>query len=239
MTTAPSPIPLDPRDGGALNWFDHVDENFRVTLAFFGTTYPHGKSDRQREAWLIEQLRDNASAGRQHFFFYPLAHKGMALDFQFTRESGPAPGWMTVEGTVPLAQLFLLPNEQPALELARMKEFLTWVDDRVKGQGKDGSDARIQWFRGGYGSRGLEAAGFADDAAREALTQDLKAWHEKPWFERWYAANMKGFAKVRMGPHCWLSMASLVPSRQHAKVWDEIKAAQAAEKATAQATPKP
>lgn len=223
--TKPTTIPLDPRDGGALNWFDYLDENFRVPLGFFGTTYPKDKGERQREAWLIEQLRNGTSTSRQHFFFYPLAHKGLSLDFQFTREHAlsPSPDWTTVEGTVPLAQLFLLPNEQPALELARMKEFLTWVDERVRGQGGDGYDARIQWFRGGYNSRGLEAAGFADKALQQALTEDLKAWHEKPWFQRWYAANMKGFAKVRMGPHCWLSMASLVPCRKHAQLWDEIE----------------
>ena len=202
------PIPLHPRYGGALNWFDHLDEAHRVRLEFIDRPYP--PTPALQERWLIHQLREDCY---QNFFFEPLAHRGLALDFQ-AEESVPRGSqrffWTT--GTVPLAQLFLLPNENPAEELDQMKAFLTWVQDQVTEQGNDERDARIQWFRGGR-ERGLEAAGFEDKSKQAALTQALQKWREHPWFDAWYRANLRGLGKVRRGPHCWLAMPSLLPQR--------------------------
>lgn len=218
MTTEPlsqEPIALRPPEGGALNWFDHQDENHRVRIEFFSDERFPSTPSRQ-EAWLLDNLR---LAGEQRFFFRTLAVKGLRLEFEVLEEGS----YYTV-GTVPLAQLFLLPNQDPATELAQMKEFLAWVDERIKGQGRDGRDATIQWFRGGYASRGLEAAGFIDKALQKQLDEDLQAWREKPWFDAWYRLNMKNFSRVHTGPHSWLSLNSLVPCRFMARLRAEREA---------------
>lgn len=206
-------IPTEPRQGGALDWFDLVDETHRVQMPVIGKRYP--KTPKAQEAWLIDHLRNDLLY--QGFFCAPLAHKGMALDFQVIHEEPAArDNWGWTVGTVPLAQLFLLPNENPAEELAQMKAFLTWVYERLQGQGENGRQGRLQWYRSGRrNGRGLEAAGFEDKAKRDALTQDIQAWREQPWFEAWYQANLKGLGRVRLGPHCWWPLHSLraVPVR--------------------------
>lgn len=207
-----TPIPLDPREGGALNWLDMVDEEGRVVIEFLGPAYPNAPNS--QEAWLIEQLRED---NHQVFFFRTLAHRGMNLDFQLI-ESRPLNRFSLTRGSVPLAQLLSMPNEDPATELAQMREFLEWVDTKRQGVGRDGGEATIQWYRGGYRQRGLEWAGVKDDATREQLNEKLSQWRQKPWFQRWYDTNMTGFSKVRMGPHCWLAMSSLVPDRQWAQL---------------------
>lgn len=203
------PIPLDPRDGGALNWFDLADEQGRVVMELF-TQHPP-KTPKALESWLIQKLRNDM---HQSFFFRTLAHKGMKLDSEILHQKKHQnAAWSRVYVRVPLAQLFLLPNENPQQELEQLRGFLQWVDDNRQTTGRDGREATIQWFRGGYRSRGLEWAGVAEVADKERLNQELDSWREKPWFQQWYQANMDGLAKVRMGPHCWFSMASLVQDR--------------------------
>lgn len=207
------PISFNPMQGGALDWFDHLDDKHRVCVRFLGPPYPENGTARQRETWLIQRLQEKHEQG---FFFLNLARKGMALDFQDI-EVHPSswPDWRETLGTVPLAQLFLLPNENPAEELAQMKEFLTWLDARLDNQGPSFRDGSVQWYRDGYEEAGLEAAGFEDEAKQDALTQDLQSWREKPWFEAWYRANLAGFGKLRLGPHCWSSLRSLVACRAY------------------------
>lgn len=206
------PIPLKPDlDGGALNWFDHLDEQHRACLRFLGPTYPASGTAGQRERWLIDRLRETHE---QQFFFLNLAHKGMALDFQEV-ETHPF-GWSDLsytQGKVSLAQLFLLPNENPAEELAQLHSFLSWLDVRLDNQGQKGRDGTVQWGRQGYSDTGLKANGFADPAAGQALTQEIQQWRSQPWFEAWYRANLAGFGKVRLGPYCWSTLTSLVPNR--------------------------
>lgn len=213
-STSPStcfPIPTDRLFGGALDWFDHLDDQHRVRVRFFGPPYPTQGTQSQRDSWVIQALRQ---PNDQAFFFANLAHKGLALDFQVlgTRPTG-RPDCAEVVGTVPLAQLLLLPNEHPAEELAQMKAFLTWLDARLDNQGPDLFDGSVQWYRNGYAQSGLKAVGFADPAAAEALNQDLAAWRQEPWFEAWYRANMAGFGKIRLGPYCWAPLSSLVKCR--------------------------
>lgn len=209
-------IPLDPRDGGALNWLDMVDDQHQVLLEFMGPRYP--KTPDAQKAWLTQMLRNNR---HQEFFFRPLANKGLKLVFSFVegRETG-WPDTFITRGTVPLAQLLSLPNVDPKAELAQMREFLEWVDTRRQQVGSEGCEATIQWFRSGYNNRGLEWAGVEDSQTRERLNEELVVWREKPWFDQWYKTNMDGFAKVRMGPDCWLGMASLVPER----IWASLRA---------------
>lgn len=214
MTNALSslPIPLKPDlDGGALNWFDHLDEQHRVCLRFLGPTYPASGTAGQRERWLIDRLRETHE---QQFFFLNLAHKGMALDFQ-EAQSVPSCWHDTpyTQGKVPLAQLLLLPNENPAEELAQLHDFLSWLDARLDNQGPNFRDGTVQWYRQGYSHTGLKANGFADPAAGQALTQEIQRWRSQPWFEAWYRANLAGFGKVRLGPYCWSTLTSLVQCR--------------------------
>jgi hypothetical protein len=166
------PIELDRRDGGAMTWFDHLDAKFRVPIEFMGPAYP--KTAKQLEAWLIKQLREDTSQG---FFFRTLAHPGMALDFKLLQcQPTGNPAFFITTGTVPLAQLFLLPNVDPEQELREMKDMLAWLDGQLAGQGPKGRDGTVQWFRGGYRNRGLEAASFQDEEKREALNLALANW---------------------------------------------------------------
>lgn len=215
----PPTIPMDSREGGPLHWFEYLDADFRVPIEFFGAAYP--KTEKQQEKWLIDQLRGYRTIP---FFCRLLARKGLALDFQVT--STKKTGWpkdFFTTGTVPLAQLFSLPNEQPAEELANMKRFLSWLDDQLKGQGEKGRDACIQWYRGGYNDRGLEAAGFEDKTKQEALDQALKAWRKEAWFEAWFRKNMEHLARVRIGPHCWFALSNLCGDRYYQRLREEVK----------------
>lgn len=199
----PTPICTD-RNGGALDWIDQADEHQRVCMQFMGDPYP--KTPKAQEAWLIRQLREEDYQG---FFFEPLAHKGLALDAQLMAEKPcNRPGWNVTLISVPLAQLFLLPNENPAQELAQMKAFLTWVENQVQGQRENGRNGRIQWFRS-PGKRGLEMVWFEDKAKQAEANQALQAWREQPWFEAWHRANLKGLSKIRRGPHCWWGSPAL------------------------------
>lgn len=205
------PISFNPLVSGALDWFDHVNEEHRVYVQLLGPPYPENGTARQRETWLIQRLREKHEQG---FFFLNLAHKGMALDFQDVEEHPSHwPEWRETFGAVPLAQLFLLPNENPAEELAQMKAFLTWLDARLDNQGPGLRDGTVHWYRIGYTEAGVEAGGFEDKAKQDALTKDIQAWRKQPWFEAWYRANLAGFGKVRMGPHLWTPAVSLVESR--------------------------
>ncbi len=204
-------IPLEPRDGGALSWFDYLDDDLRVPIGFFGGHYP--KTPTQRRAWLIRMLREQ---DHNRLFFRLLAHRDMVLDFQLTEVKKTGwPEYSHTVGTVPLAQLLSLPNVDPAEELEQMRGFLAWLDQQVAGNGRNGGDAHIQVFRGGYNSRGIEAAGFADPTKRETLEQDLKNWRKKAWFEAWYQTKMKELSRVRMNAHCWFPLDSLVEDRRY------------------------
>lgn len=214
-----STIPMDPREGGPLHWFEYADAEFRVPIEFFGEHYP--RTPKQQETWLLKMLRGYRA---NLFFLRLLSRKGLNLDFRLTevKKTGWPDKSYTI-GTMPLAQLFSLPNENPAEELAQMKAFLTWLDVQLKEQGDRGRDACIQWYRGGYGNRGLEAAGFAEDAKRDALDQALKEWRKEPWFEAWYQKNMEHLGRVRMGPHCWFALSDLSGDREHLRYMEEIR----------------
>lgn len=211
-------IPMNSRDGGPLNWFEYLDADFRVPIEFFGRAYP--KTAKQQEAWLIEMLRSHSA---HQFFCRLLARKGLALDFQVTsiKKTCWPEDFYTI-GTVPLAQLFSLPNENPAEELARMKEFLTWLDEQLKGQGKKGDDATLHVFRGGYNSRGMGAAYFKDDDKKAELNRALQERRKEPWFEAWHQKMMEHLGRVRMGPHCWFTLTDLQGDREYYRLLAEM-----------------
>lgn len=210
-------IPMERRYGGPLNWFDYLDADFRVPIEFFGKPYP--KTAKQQEAWLIEMLR---SHNTHEFFGRLLSRKGLALDFQVTkvRKTG-WPDQVVTIGTVPLAQFLSLPNERPAEELAQMKEFLTWLDDQLNGQGKNEDDAALHVYRGGYNHRGMGPAYFKDDHKKEALAQALLEWRKKPWFKAWYEKMMEHLGRVRAGPHCWFTLTHLQGDRKYFRLMAE------------------
>lgn len=206
----PPTIPMNSRDGGPLNWFEYLDADFRVPIEFFGRPYP--KTSKQQERWLIEMLGSHSA---HRFFCNLLARKGLALDFQVTRIKKT--GWPDKEftiGTVPLAQLLSLPNENPAEELAQMKAFLTWLDAQIEGQGDNGSDATLQLFRSGYSRRGMDLCHFKDEDEGKARTLALQEWRKQPWFEAWYQKMMEHLGRVRLGPHCWFTLTDLQGDRE-------------------------
>ena len=207
-----TPIPLEPYEGGALNWFDHMDADHRVLIELPGDCSESVRGERGRETRLVKALRETSHQG---FFFQTLAHKGMALDHRLV-SSRPCvwPDRWHNCFSVPLAELFLLPNQNPAQELAQIKAFLTWVDQQRQGKGPGGREANIQWFRGGYRERGLEWAYVEDREVARNLNAELQGWRKQAWFEQWFRANLQGLAKTRMGPHCWFPMGSLVRDRQ-------------------------
>ena len=211
-------IPMDRRDGGPLNWFDYLDGEGRVPVAFFGKPYP--KTEKQREAWLIEMLRSTRSQG---FFCRLLARKGLALDFQVTssRPTGWPESFYTC-GTVPLAQLFSLPNENPREELAQMKAFLTWLDEQLKGQGEKGNDASLQVFRAGHGRNGMDLVHFKDEDEGKARTLALQEWRKQPWFEAWHQKMMEHLGRVRLGPHCWFTLTDLQGDREYLQLLEQM-----------------
>ena len=181
-----------------------------------------------REKWIRATLRDIT---HQEFYFLPNTHKGMALQAEVlaTGKVGFA-GHCEIALRIPLAQIFGLPNENPKEELAQLREFFAFVDERSVGRGPDGRDARLQWFRGGYNSRGLEWVGFEDEAVGKACAKELEAWMEKPILKEWKARNLAGWGKVRMGPHCWATQSSLVPDRHWQKILAESDILYAARK---------
>lgn len=211
-------IPLDRRDGGPLNWFDYLDSEGRVPVEFFGKPYP--KTDKQREAWLIDMLRSSRSQG---FFCRLLARKGLRLDFQMT-ESRPT-GWpdsFYTLGTVPLAQLFSLPNENPAEELAQMKAFLTWLDEQIKGRGENGNDASLQVFRAGHGRSCMNLVHFQDEDEQKARNLALQEWRNQPWFEAWHRKMMEHLGRVRLGPYCGFTLTDLQGDREYLQFLEQM-----------------
>lgn len=212
-------IPLDPREGGALDWFDKCDSEHRVILDIFGSKAPKGKQAFER--WLIETLRE---LPHQQFFFYPNTHKGMALSAEVIGECPT--GWPEHTHTalrIPLAQIFGLPNQNAALELDQMRDFLTFVDQRGRGLGKDGRDTYLQWYRSGHGNRGIEWAGILDKDEARAATVDLEAWLAKPGMKEWKKGQLDGLSRVRLSPHCWFSMSALVQDRWYLAQMDGMK----------------
>ena len=210
-------IPLDPRDGGALDWFDRCDEEHRVILVVHTT--PEPSSPAAREKWLRETLCD---LQWQSFYFYPNTHKNMALQAEVlaTGKIGFAGHCQTVL-RIPLAHIHGLPNENPKEELAQLREFFEFIDARGAGQRDEGGDASLQWYRSGYGNRGLDWVGFKDEAVGEACKKELESWLEKPILKEWKARNLAGWGKLRNGPHCWATMPSLVPDRRWQRILEE------------------
>lgn len=200
------PIPTDPGDGGALNWFDCLDSEGCVRIILVAEPVPSAVEKHQ--AWVKKALDESYG---QPFFFVPRALSTTPMAFHLEgicNKNGVGSALLCL----PLTHLFLLPNERPDEELANMKAFLTWLDERLKGQNKDGDDATICWER--VGKADLQALSFKDDQARDALNADLKAWRKQPWFEAWHLANTTALKRLPRGRHFWFDLSSLVPSRR-------------------------
>jgi len=200
------PIPTYPSEGGALNWFDPLDSEGRVRLIL--TANPIPPTPKDHKDWVIKALEESYD---QTFFFMPRSLSTAPLDIQLCSVNNDEEVGSAVV-CLPLTQLFLLPNERPAEELAHMKAFLTWLDERLKGQNKDGDDATICWAR--VGKVELQPMYFKDEKARRALEIDLKAWRDQPWFEAWHRANTTALKRLPRGRHFWFDIPSLVPSRR-------------------------
>lgn len=200
------PIPTYPSEGGALNWFDHLDGEGRVRLILTATPVPSMPKD--HKDWVLKAFDESYE---QPFFFLPRALATTPLDIQLCSVSNDEDVGSAVV-CLPLTQLFLLPNERPAEELGHMKAFLTWLDERLKGQGQDGDDATICWGR--VGKAELQALYFKNEQARCALDADLKAWKNQPWFEAWHHANTTALKRLPADRHFWFDLPSLVPSRR-------------------------
>lgn len=210
--TQPAPLPIHTDDflGGALNWFDLMDTEGRVRVILVGNPIPSAVE--KHPAWVKKALKEDH---RQPFFFMPRALSTAPMAFHLEKPSNEKYQSATVGSAhlcLPLTQLFLLPNENPAEELAQMKAFLTWLDDRLKGQNKDGDDATICWSKVGHVD--LHPMYFKDEEARRALEADLKAWRNQPWFEAWFQANAAALKRLPRDRHFWFDLSSLVPCRR-------------------------
>ena len=198
---------------GPLDWLDIAQsrEDLRLPVEILDERYYSSlKTDVAREKWLVKNLRHSNLA-----FFHPLFHVGMGMNWQNadTREKRLG-DFISHRGTLSLTRLFGLPDENPAKELEQYRGFLQWIQDKRNEVGNPlPTSVSVQWFRGGYNSRGLEWAGMKgagvseEDQAR--WNQELQDWRKQPWFEALYKRNMEGLARVRIGPHCWFRMGEL------------------------------
>ena len=211
--TAMSTIFLDDHfNGGLLAWTELALERPGLDLPLelsVDTTDQGLRSPAGRDAWLVKALRRNCFCS----FLLPLLHTGRGLTWKTdsTRMWGDTP---MVTGRTSAAPLFGLDPDHARRDLESYRELLRWVQAREAALGPD-ARVGLQWFRGGYRSRGLEwygltAAGL-NDTEQDEWRLELAERQRAPWCAAWTARNLDGLARVRLGPHCWFSMKSLRP----------------------------
>lgn len=196
---------------GPLDWVDiaQARDDLRLPVQFM-TEQPYGalRTDHGRERWLVQNLRNSNIA-----FFQPLFHLGFGMNWKPSGETKSGQ-FTNSRGTLSLTRLFGLPDKDPAQELEQYRGFLQWIQDKRNELGNPfPTTVSVQWFRGGYNSRGIEWAGIKEVGLNENQVahweQELQDWRKQPWFEALYKKNMDGLARVRIGPHCWFRMGEL------------------------------
>lgn len=203
MTPVLNPIALDDHALSVLDWFDQVDDQHRVVLVLDSDS-PLPAAASARAKWFqaaFEHVRN------LEFVLTPFTATGHQRRIEVTQVQGPTarPPWPTPQVTVrlPLTDLWGLPGDDPAQELAQLRGFLTWVKDKTN-SAPGPHLPYLQWFRGGSTSRGLEWAG-VEEPVRQAWTHELQAWHDEPWFQAWHTATLAHWRHRWPGIHSWAS----------------------------------
>lgn len=209
----------EPELGGPLDWFDFADSEGRVLWRQPSRSkpFPANRSYDTQRAW----LKDCFEFSRPGFFFtLYTAHP----DTTAVRDMGTDKrGYRFF--SFPLTDLMGLPGKDHATELAQLKGFLEWVDEQADTYSEPLPANRIslQWFRGGYNSRGLEWSGICDlsETTQQALNEGLAQWEEQPWFATWKKTQLDRMARLRFGPHMWLRHDDLRADRRTAFLRDK------------------
>jgi len=164
------------------------------------------ESPKDRNAWLQAVWSGTGTNRIPSFFSAPLV--AGRIDVPCSRVAcgrmARGSGFQTIRFS--LAAFLRLPGDAPVEELGRLRGFFEWAADVAAATGLDQRDApQLQWFRCGR-ERGLEWAGWPDDAHRSEREHSLQAWREQTWFARWHDDTLAAFRRRRSPPHTWYRM---------------------------------
>ena len=189
LSFMPKRLYLDSQESSILDWIDAADEQGRLELTIFAKPCPSPLAEVKFDKWLRESLKD---INKLQFFFRLRSVTPRPFDAKLVEVHSQGQYEETTLN-FSLPNLLNLPGINPQQELAQMKKFYLWVQEKVKESGQQYPGIpRIQWYRGGYGknNKGLEFAGIQDPETKVKFQEELNAWTEKKWFKDWYELNI-------------------------------------------------